>query len=606
MTTATFRVTAGGSPLTDDVAATLVEAYVDDSSLLPDLFVLTFSDPDRTVIKDSGLEIGTKVSIEVISDEDPGGTPLITDAEVTALEVEVDTAGSFTVVRGLDQAHRLMRGRRTEAYKNMTFADIARQVAQRAGLAAGNIAATTPVFDHVSQGNTSDWHFLRGMARELGYEVRVTEGKLDFGPPPGASGAPAAGTFQSSAPRQLVLGENLRQFRSVITSAEQVSSVTVRSWDPKTKRELVGTAQAATTSAILGASTTPASLASKFGNPTFLSAEIPYDTQGECDGAAKAIAQEIASAFASFDGVADGDPTLAAGAAVSLSLAGDPFDGRYTLATTRHLYTRHEGYTTWFTVSGGHDRSLPGLASSQPGARSWSASGPPVYGVVPAIVTDARDPDKLGRVKLKLPWLSDTYETFWARTVHTWAGKNYGSLVAPEVGDEVLIAFEQGDLRRPYVIGGLYNGQDNPYAGDLPLIDDASGKVNKRQLTSRTGHLLVFADKEGTNDGITMQTSDGKYVLKLSKNTQTVTLSADGSITIEASGAPGTVTIRAAGNLELSGNQVSIKGQTGVSISAEGGKVGIDGLQVALNGQTQGEFKSSGILQLQGTVVKIN
>ncbi|MGH2717153.1 MAG: VgrG-related protein, partial [Actinomycetota bacterium] len=594
--TATFRVTAGGAPLPNAVAGMMVEAYVDDSSLLPDLFVLTFSDPDRTVLKDSGLAIGTKVSIEVISDEDPGGTPLVTDAEVTALEAEFDTGGAFTVVRGLDQTHRLMRGRRTEAYMNMTFADIARQVAQRAGLTAGNIQATTPVFDQVSQGNTSDWHFLRGMARELGYQIRVVDGKLDFGPPPGASGGPAGGNFQSTAERQLVLGENLRQFRSVVTSAEQVGSVTVRSWDPKTKREMVATAQAATTTAVLGDATTPASLASKFGNPTFLSAEVPYDTQGECDGAAKAIAQEIASAFASFDGVADGDPTLTAGAAVSLGLVGDPFDGRYTLATTRHLYTRHEGYTTWFTVSGSHDRSLPGLAARQPGARSWSASGPPIYGVVPAIVTDARDPDKLGRVKLKLPWLSDTYETFWARTVHTWAGKNYGSLVAPEVGDEVLAAFEQGDLRRPYVIGGLYNGQDNPYAGDLPLIDEASGKVNKRQLTSRTGHLLVFADKEGTNDGITMQTSDGKYVLKLAKNTQTVTLSSDGSITIEATGAPGTITIKATGNLDLQGNQVSIKGQTGVTISAPAGKVAADGLQVALNAQAEGEFKSSGAL----------
>jgi uncharacterized protein involved in type VI secretion and phage assembly len=390
----------------------------------------------------------------------------------------------------------------------------------------------------------------------------------------------------------------------VVTSAEQVSEVSVRSWDPKQKREIVASAPAATVAASLGA-TTPASLAAKFGNPKYVSVGVPYGSQGECDHAAQAIAEEIASSFAAFDGVAIGNAKLRAGVAVSLGQAGPPFDGKYTLATTRHVYD-HEGYTTWFTVSGSQDRSLLGLASGGSPGGSTATSGTPIPGVVPAIVTNANDPENLGRVKLKLPWLSDTYESDWVRTVQMWAGSGYGSLVAPEVGDEVLAAFEFGDLRRPYVVGGLYNGKDKPFAGDLPLIDSGSGKVNKRQLASRTGHVLVFEDKVGTNDGIFVQTSDNKYALNLSKNKRTVSLLADGTIEITCSGAPGGISIKADGNLELSGRQISIKAQSGVSIDAGAGAFSAKGMQVAVEGQAQAEFKASGVLQIQGSLVKIN
>jgi phage protein D/phage baseplate assembly protein gpV len=601
--TASFRVTLNGSPLPEGVADLLVEAYVDDSLALPDLFALTFADPQRSVIKDGGFEIGGKVSIAVTQDS-AAGTKLISEAEITALEAEADPAGSFTIVRGLDRSHRLMSGRITEVYKNSSYSDIVRKVASRTGLSTGSISETSPVFDHVAQGNTSDWQFLWRMAREVGFEVKVADGKLDFAPPPVASDGPPAGNLQSTNHTQLILGENLRRFRSVVTSAEQVGEVTVRSWDPKQKRELIGTAPAKTAAASLGA-TTPASLAAKFGNAKYVSVGVPYASQGECEHAAKAIAEEIASSFAAFDGLAVGNTALRAGVAVSLGQAGPPFDGKYTLATTRHVYD-HEGYSTWFTVSGSQDRSILGLASGGSAGGGSSPAGGAIAGVVPGIVTNAGDPENLGRVKIKLPWLSDAYESDWVRTVQMWAGKGYGSLVAPEVGDEVLVAFEFGDLRRPYVVGGLYNGQDTPFAGDIPLVDASSGKVNKRQLASRTGHVLVFEDKEGTNDGIFMQTSDAKHALKLSKNGRTVTLLSDGSIQITCTGAPGDITIKADGNLELSGRQIKITGQAGVTIDAGSGQLSAKGMQVAVEGQAQAGFKSSGVLQIQGTLVKIN
>ncbi len=92
------------------------------------------------------------------------------------------------------------------------------------------------------------------------------------------------------------------------------------------------------------------------------------------------------------------------------------------------------------------------------GGRCW-------YGVFPALVTDVKDPDGQGRVKISLPWSPDTdgsrYEA-WARLATMMGGNNRGSWFVPDVNDEVLVAFEAGNPRRPYIVGCLWNGKDAP------------------------------------------------------------------------------------------------------------------------------------------------
>src|ERR1700750_2275998 len=83
-----------------------------------------------------------------------------------------------------------------------------------------------------------------------------------------------------------------------------------------------------------------------------------------------------------------------------------------------------------------------------------------IYGVVVAVVTNNQDPDGFGRVKVKFPWLSDVDESSWARIAAPMAGKARGIYFLPEVDDEVLVIFEHGDVRSPYVLGALWNCQD--------------------------------------------------------------------------------------------------------------------------------------------------
>jgi phage protein D len=556
------QVEIDGTPLAPDLVPSLERVVVDDHLHLPDTFVLAFRDLDKKVLSQAKVQIGSQVRIS--------GTPLggqlpepLLAGEVTAIEAEYDALGARAVVRGYDHSHRLHRGRRTETYRNVKDSDIAGQIAQRAGVQVGLIDDSRTTHDHVSQANVSDWEFLRGRAREIGFEVLVADGKLNFRKPTKSAEAPGTGDFSSSDPLQLVFGQDLLEFRPRITSSEQVKEVRVRGWDPSRKQALVGSAPAGTTSAKLPSN--PGDLAGKFGNPIYVAVDRPLSTQGAVDAAAASIAEQIGSAFAEADGIARGNPKLKAGAAVSVSVVADAFAGGYTLTHTRHVFD-HEGYRTEIVVSGRQERSILGLTGAAAG--NGSAGGPPIYGIVVAIVTNNNDPDGLARVKLKFPWLADTYESDWARILQLGAGPESGAVFLPEVNDEVLVAFEFGDVRRPYVLGGVWNGKDKPRLGDK-LID--SGAVKRRGFISRRGHRFVFFDDPGSS-GIGLLTADGKVRLALKETGSEIHLVCDGKITIETKGDM---------NLKAQGS-VAIEGSAGLSL------------------------KSSGTVEVKGGLIKLN
>lgn len=147
-------------------------------------------------------------------------------------------------------------------------------------------------------------------------------------------------------------------------------------------------------------------------------------------------------------------------------------------------------------------------------------------GVVVGIVTNNEDPDSRGRVKVKYPWLTEDEESHWARLVTPLAGKERGWFMLPEVGDEVLVAFEHGEMNRPYVLGSLWNGQDGP------PINDADGR-DTRVLKSRSGHLLRIDDRDGEEKlEIIDKSGKNKVIVDAAKNT--VTISADKTIELKA------------------------------------------------------------------------
>lgn len=174
------------------------------------------------------------------------------------------------------------------------------------------------------------------------------------------------------------------------------------------------------------------------------------------------------------------------------------------------------------------------------------------YGAFPALVTDNVDPDGQGRVKVALPWAPDTggakYEA-WARLATLMAGNNRGSWFIPDVDDEVLIVFEGGDPRRPYVIGSLWNGRDTP-----PESMDGAGKNYKKVLRSRNGVKITLDDNDGREQLILETPGGQKMTLKDGPGAVEIVDSNGNSIKMETSG----ITITAAAKLTVNAPQVAV------------------------------------------------
>jgi uncharacterized protein involved in type VI secretion and phage assembly len=182
-------------------------------------------------------------------------------------------------------------------------------------------------------------------------------------------------------------------------------------------------------------------------------------------------------------------------------------------------------------------------------------------------------------VRVKIPRIDDKFQSDWLRVAQPGAGPQRGALVLPEVDDEVLVAFEHGDIRRGYVIGGLYNGVDKP---NPPVTADtvgSDGKVDKRSFTSRKGHFMLYSDKDG-DEFIELATKNEAFTLKLAKDAQggailmtsknLVKIDATGDITITSKA---NVSVEATGNLSMKGQAVKIEAVTSLELSGQTAKM---------------------------------
>jgi uncharacterized protein involved in type VI secretion and phage assembly len=185
-------------------------------------------------------------------------------------------------------------------------------------------------------------------------------------------------------------------------------------------------------------------------------------------------------------------------------------------------------------------------------------------GVTSGIVTQNTDPDALGRVKLRLAWRDEGYETGWARVAAPMAGAKRGAYFLPEVGDEVLVAFDRGDIRFPYVLGSLWSREDKP-----PETND-DGKNAIRVIHTRRGHKLLFDDSD--KGRLVIELSDGKSItidddgILIDDKANKVKLDAKGgAVSIEAKQA---LTLKAPKISIEAGMQMEIKGGTMLNASA--------------------------------------
>jgi len=205
--------------------------------------------------------------------------------------------------------------------------------------------------------------------------------------------------------------------------------------------------------------------------------------------------------------------------------------------------------------------------------------GQNTYGVVIGVVTSNQDPEGLGRIKINFPWRGEKDESYWARVVSLMAGKERGIVFYPEVDDEVLVAFEHGDINYPYILGALWNGKDKPPE------TNSDGKNNIRKIRSRSGHEIIFNDDSTSmQEKIEIHTNAGhKIVLDDSSGQEKIEIiDKTGSNKMTIDSVQNSVNIESALQLKIKANIVEIEGTTSLTL------------------------KSNAVLTIQGLPVKIN
>jgi phage baseplate assembly protein gpV len=459
----------------------------------------------------------------------------------------------------------LNRGTKSRVFKQVTDGDIVKKIAGESGLSVQS-DATTEVHEHVFQYAVNDWGFIHERARRNNFEVSIDDSKLYF-----------RKATTSAATVTLSWGTTMRRFQPRMSLSKQADTVKVRGWDPKKKQSILGQATSSSSS--------PSTGIGNWGGPLSQSAfskaaevlEIrhPVRSQKEADTMAQAILDEINAGFLEAEGLAFGNPELKAGIKVKIEKVGTKFSGSYVVTTARHIYNPVEGYQTYFTVQGARAQTMADLIDQskveQRNAQLWG-------GIVTAIVTNNNDAEgKMARVKLKFPWLDDALESNWARVSSVAAGSQRGLFWLPEVNDEVLVAFEHGDFDYPYVIGVLWNGQDQPPEEIGSAV--SGGKVVIRTLKTTAGHIIRLTDTSGSE----------KIEIIGAKTSSKVTLDEAGKkISLESSG---DIELTATGNLTLKGASIKVEADKTFEASAK----------------TSAKVESSsGALDLKGTVVNIN
>jgi uncharacterized protein involved in type VI secretion and phage assembly len=616
------EVLLNGAPQTNIARDNLLDVLIEQDLFLPDSCTLRIADVhDEPSLSAMGyyeildadtFSIGATLIVKLGHEETPTE---VFNGEITSVELDanVDTYPVLSV-RALDRSHRMRRQRKTRAFVNMSDASLARQIAGEYGLSP-QVGTAATVYEHIFQDNQSDWDFLRARAARIGFDMFARGTQLFFKP-----------IASDTTTVQVKHGDTLYRVRVRMSAQSQVSQVTVAGWDPKTKQALVGVASTPSHAPQVGETRTGASMSASFGTGKYAVAERTIASQGEANARAQAIYDRIAGDFIQVDGTCEGKSSLRPGRTIDIQGIGTRLSGKYYVSSVVHRRRRGEPYVSTFQVNGRRPSTLAGSLDPTSNQGGTSAELPALHAsVVIGIVTDNKDPEQLGRVKVKFPWMDAAsggaggVTSTWARVAAPMAGSGRGFVWLPEVNDEVLVAFEHGDINRPFVIGAVWNGVDKPPVPSSGALVNQTGQVDRRFIKTRAGHMLLFDDSQAT-PGVTVETKSG-HSIKIDDTTAspnvTVKTNAGHKIVLDdATATSGVSIVDRTGNniikIASTTNQVQVKSAGTLTLEATG-PVNITG--ASINVEARGTFnvkgalgtvQATGPLAVKGAIVNIN
>lgn len=579
-----------GTRLSQEIFDKLTEIRVESTVGAAGHFLLRF-------LSDEGMPGAFKIGSEVkISFDDEKLSPVeVITGTVEGLAIDYDLDRRQLTVTGYDARRALSTASIAKTYTEQTYKDILAKIASASGLNAKiDPSLGTVVFEHVLQ-TESDLAFVHRIATASGMEWLVDGKDLIVRPRTAATKV------------KVEFGDRLRRLSARYTTAEQPEEVSVTGWDTKDKKVIVQKAAPAAPVGAVPVETRYRKKAAEKRKSAVRSSVV--SSVKEATDAAKAIGSRMASASLVGRGETVGDPRIKPGVSLEISGVDADWNGTYYVTGAEHVSRDGEPYLTRFTVGAQDSSSLvdllgtPGAPAAQ-GTRSAHTVG---HGVTIGIVTNVKNAKRdQAEVKVKFPYLGDI-ESGWIRVAMPWAGQGRGMLFMPEVNDEVLVAFENGDLARGYMIGAVWNGKDTP-----PVSWKDSKNHHLRVLKSVKGHTITIADGGGNEQFVSIVLGDDTTTLLLSK--EKIELIANSGKPIEVKNDKAKVVLTGSGDLQLEAQNITIKATQKVNIegaeistkSKNGTKVEA-GTMLDLKATAKGVFDGGAMAEIKGaSMVKIN
>jgi phage protein D/phage baseplate assembly protein gpV len=519
-----FSVRVSGVTMAADVSSQVTRLAVETDLDMAGKFSITLRNPDNAVLDSALFDLGKTVEIHLGYGNDLKPTFL---GDITAIEPEFPQDGPpVVVISGADKSQKLRRSQpKPTDYSRTSDSVIAARIAAENGLVP--IVDPTPPFVKKITQTESDMAFLKSRARKYFFDVYVEWDRLHFQFP-----------RPQTAAHVLEWGRNLSSFSPRISSAALAGLQTIRSYNQELAQTISGIA--------LAADLDPDNLEEKLGSSamdllTSLARRAirqdAVDNPFDAAELATSLLADLLEGMYEGTGSCVGIPDLTAGNYVAIRGVGKRFSGTYRLRNVSHVVDEG-GFRTSFQISQRSQTSLLGLLRKQLVEEPSPNEPQRFYGVVLGTVLDNHELGSgevpIGRVQVSYPGLSEDISSGWAPCVRPMAGNGTGFYALPENGEQVLVAFEHGNLARPYVLGSLWSAEAQP-----PL-DNSDGRNTKQVIKSRAGHMITFDDtagrgqlliEDGRGSSIVLDATNGSITINAKNN---LTISAGGTVTLQA------------------------------------------------------------------------
>ena len=475
-----FDVKIQGLSIAADVRNAVIDLTYDNNVDTADMFTLQLNNADLRFTDSPLFNVGKKVEIYMgyVGELKP-----MMLGEISAITPSFPSGGAPTIsITGYDKSHRMRNNQPARfTFKYMNDSAIAARIAAENLLIPIVDPAPMPPRESVQQ-TGSDWALLKELAERNSFQVYVRWDKLYFR-------LPRPQTERVT----LEWGKNLTSFTPRLSTSTQFGIQVIRGYDYKLAQKIVAIIPAFALGSDLD--NIIESLGSSFIEQLVklgrnVIRDQPVDNYIDATILAKSILKQILQGLYEGSGNCIGFPSLRAGYKVKITGIGKRFSGNYTLSKVTHTINE-SGYQTNFEITQKNTTNLLQLLRNKINESPSPNRQEPINGVVIGKVENNIDLEGLGRVQLSFPHLSDVNLSNWARIATLMAGgslaNSWGTYFLPDIGDEVLVVFERGDINKPIVIGCLWNGRARPPEKNLGLNE-------KKVIKTRTGQTIVFDD----------------------------------------------------------------------------------------------------------------